>query len=186
VNDNGDTIIRVHILPSDAESPTQGWWDETSPHDPATPVEDTHAVDPDDSWLTWLANRSRQMSASTRWLLIGAMLLCVASMIWICMAIIRSAPRRGRGRMFLISTDPLNTRSETKKCPIIVSPHMDYPTDKMDMLLEGYSMSGGVTPPPPPPSESGAPPAYDNLSERSTSPTVHKKLNEPSEGEEMK
>ena len=47
-----------------------------------------------DTWMACLARRARRLSTVTRWMVCMAMMLCVFSMLFICLAIMRTAPRQ--------------------------------------------------------------------------------------------
>jgi hypothetical protein len=96
VDKNGNPILHVQMIDYDGKydrTNTLSSLDE-KPHEPSPPIDPSSAVDPDASWLACLARRARRLSSVTRWLVCLALFLCILSMIWICLAIIRTAPRR--------------------------------------------------------------------------------------------
>lgn len=48
----------------------------------------------DNTWIACLARQTGRLSIVSRWLLMLAMMLCIVSMMWICVTIIRTAPKR--------------------------------------------------------------------------------------------
>jgi len=96
IDDKGRTILFVAILvPSDSDSydraNTLASLDQ-KPHEPSPPLDPSEETD--DGWLVIFSERAKRFSFVNRWLVCLSLFLCIISLIWICLAIIRTAPRR--------------------------------------------------------------------------------------------
>jgi hypothetical protein len=179
----GKDILHVQLIPADVSADTTHniYVDDSNegslelrPHEPSPPVVDRtdDATDPDDTWISCLARQSRRLSVVSRWLLTLGMILCIISMMWICVTVIRTAPRR---RLFYQAAQQQHQNvmiipvaaTDLKKGPAPVF----HDTEKLSdgdcslLNLSGGSLGCGdeelLLVPPPPPSEDGeAPPPY--------------------------
>uniref|UniRef100_A0A914W7E5 Transmembrane protein n=1 Tax=Plectus sambesii TaxID=2011161 RepID=A0A914W7E5_9BILA len=88
-NDKNEPILHVEMTPLNANHFD---WFENQPR-PVVFIDRVQSEE-EANWLACLAARARRLSAMTRWLICMALMMCVFCMIWLCMAIIRTAPRR--------------------------------------------------------------------------------------------
>jgi len=149
---NNEPIIIVHMIGNQnppRQEPSNPSGDDDHSDEDSTMLKETAnepsppidmSGDPDDDWLSCLARRARRLSMITRWMLCIALMLSIASMIWICLAIMRTAPRR---RLLM---------ANMKKTPyeVIYSTPPVTASDKLPMIIETKEPLPESESPPPP------------------------------------
>lgn len=97
-DENGDEIIHVKMIPIDDDDASIPMFRlvpaDRIPSDQAGSIrgngeEPVGVVDPEEGWMACLARRT-----ASRWLLCAALLLGIISTVWICLAVVRTSPRR--------------------------------------------------------------------------------------------
>jgi len=155
-DDNNDPIIIVHMIPDktpdregaprfapigdddDDHSDEDSTMLKESANEPSPPID--QSGDSDDDWISCLARRARRLSMITRWMLCIALMLSIASMIWICLAIMRTAPRR---RLMMANM-------KKNKYEVVYSTPPVTASDKSPMIIETKEPLPETESPPPP------------------------------------
>jgi hypothetical protein len=65
--------------------------------------EHVHAIAPSATWMDRLAARARHLSALSQWLVCIALLLCVLSLLAICLALVRQSRHLTRRSPYTVS-----------------------------------------------------------------------------------